>query len=358
MKALRLLGLVVAALANWPNACDAADARADQLGALFTLIGDFPLGTATSRTDYQSIDRDARRLYIAKMGEGKLLVYDLTQDRLVREIAGLPKITGVLAIPQLHLVYASVPGGGFVSSLRVGLGMLGLSSGTGTVAIFESESLKEVARLRVGVFPDGIAYDPPDGRVFVSDELGSAIAVIDARSNRLLTRMKMTGEVGNVQYDPKTARVYAPLQTRNSLAVIDPSKNMLLKEIALAGCEHPHGLAVAPGAALGYIACDGNDILLGIDLEEQRVIFSRPIAHDPDVLAIDSEMKRLYVASESGNMSSFDLANPKSPVLLANVFVGEDAHALAIDPSNHRLYFALPNVNGKTVLRILAPRAH
>jgi DNA-binding beta-propeller fold protein YncE len=236
--------------------------------------------------------------------------------------------------------------------------MLGLSSGTGTVAIFESESLKEVARLRVGVFPDGIAYDPPDGRVFVSDELGSAIAVIDARSNQLLTRMKMTGEVGNVQYDPKTARVYAPLQTRNSLAVIDPSRDMLVKEIALAGCQHPHGLAVAPGAAMGYIACDGNDILLGVDLEAQRVIFSRPIAHDPDVLAIDSEMKRLYVASESGIMSSFDLANPESPVLLANVFVGEDAHAFAIDPSSHRLYFALPNVNGKTVLRVLAPCAH
>lgn len=357
VRTLTLFGFLAAVLANSLHASGALVTRAEQFGPLFTLVGDFPLGAATSRTDYQSIDREARRLYIAKMGEGKLLVYDLAQDRLVGEIAGLPKITGVLAIPQLHRVYASVPGAGIAASLHVGLGMLGLSSGKGRIAIFDSESLKEVARLLGGVFPDGIAYDPPDQRIFISDELGSAVMVLDAPGNRLLTRIKMTGQVGNVQYDPKTARVYAPLQTRNSLAVVDPAKTVLVKEITLAGCEHPHGLAIATGAAIGYVACDGNDVLLAVDLQAQRVICSRPIAHDPDVLTIDSDMRRLYVASESGNMSAFDLTNPESPVLLANQFVGDDAHAIAVDQSSHRLYFALPNVNGKTILRVLAPRA-
>jgi len=353
---LTLLGLAAVLLANLLAGGAATGAPAQQLGPLFILVGDFPLGVATSRTDYQSIDRDARRLYIAKMGEGKLLVYDLAQDRLLREIANLPKITGVLAVPQLHRVYASAPGSGIVSSLRVGLGMLGLSSGTGMVAILDSANLKEVARLPGGVFPDGIAYDAPDRRIFVSDELGSAVTVIDARSNRLLMRIKMAGEVGNVQYDPKTARVYAPLQTRNSLAVIDPAKNVLVKEVALAGCEHPHGLAIASGAAVGYVACDGNDVLLVVDLETAHVLCVRPVAHDPDVLTIDPDMQRLYVASESGTLSTFDMTNPQFPVLLANIFVGDDAHAIAIDPSSHRLYFALANVDGKTVLRVLAPR--
>jgi len=282
-------------------------------------------------------------------------VYDLAQDRLVREIAGLPKITGVLAVPQLHRVYASVPGSGIASSLRVGLGMLGLSSGTGMVAIFDSANLKEVARLPGGVFPDGVAYDAPDQRIFVSDELGSAVTAIDARSDRLLMRIKMAGEAGNVQYDPRTARVYAPLQTRNSLAVIDPAKNVPGKEVVLAGCEHPHGLVIASSAAVGYVACD-NDVLLVVNLETAHVICARPVAHDPDVLTIDPDMQRLYVASESGTLSTFDIANPQSPVLLANIFVGDDAHAIAVDPSSHRLYFALANVDGKTVLRVLAPR--
>ena len=333
-----------------------ARAEHSSLGTLFTLVGDIPLGAGTTRTDYQSIDAVARRLYIAKMGEGKLLVYDLAHDRLVREIADLPKITGVLAVPQLHRVYASVPGSGIAASFRVGLGMLGLTSGTGMVAIFDSESLKEVTRVAGGVFPDGIAYDPLDQRIFISDELGSAVLVIDACNNRLLAQIKMPGEVGNVQYDPRTEKVFAPLQTRNALAVIDPAKNALVAQIPLAGCDHPHGLAVASEAAVGYVACDGNDVLLVVNLETRRVIGSQPIAHDPDVLATDPEMKRLYVAAESGNMSTFDITNADSPVALGNVFVGDGAHAVAVDPSSHRLYFGLANVKGKAVMRALAPR--
>src|SRR5690242_14976203 len=193
MKIRPLLGLLALLIVSSHGPARALDARVTSPSprALFTLIGDVPLGDATGRTDYQSVDAEARRLYIAKMGEGKLLVYDLVQDRLVREIADLPKITGVLAVPQLHRVYASVPGSGIAASFRVGLGMLGLSSGTGKVAIFDSESLKEAARLPGGVFPDGIAYDPLEQRIFVSDELGEAVTVVDARSDRLEARIKM-----------------------------------------------------------------------------------------------------------------------------------------------------------------------
>jgi DNA-binding beta-propeller fold protein YncE len=352
----RLLLLMLVACWAGPGVVLAEGSSPRSLDALFTLIGDFPLGTATSRTDYQSIDPAAHRLYIAKMGDGKLLVYDLAQDRLVREIAGLPKVTGVLAVPRLHRLYASVPGAGVGSSIRVGLGMLGLSAGNGMVAIFDSETLKELARLPGGVFPDGIAYDPVEQRIFVSDELGSAISVIDAQTNHQLARIKTAGEVGNVQFDRSTKRIYAPLQTRNALAVIDPAKNILVAQTALSGCEHPHGLVIAPDAALGYVACDGNDVLLVVNLETERIICSRPLAHDPDVLAMDPETKRLYVASESGGLSTFDATNPQFPVALGDVFVGDDAHALAVDPTSHRLYFALANHNGRAVLRVLAPR--
>lgn len=359
MKIQPLLGLLALLIVSSHGPARALDARVTSPSprALFTLIGDVPLGAATGRTDYQSVDAEARRLYIAKMGEGKLLVYDLASDRLVREIAGLPKITGVLAVPQLHRVYASVPGAGVASSLRVGLGMLGLSSGSGMVVIFDSETLKEVARLPGGVFPDGIAYDPVEQRVFVSDELGSAVTVIDARNNRPLARIKMAGQVGNVQFDRTTGKVYAPLQTHNVLAVIDPIKNIFVTDIPLAGCRHPHGLAMAAGAAVGYVACDGNDVLAIVDLEAKRIMGSRPIAHDPDVLAMDPDMKRLYIASESGNLSTLDVTNPDVPVSLGDIFVGEDAHAVAVDPSSHRLYFALASVKGKAVLRVLSPRA-
>src|SRR5439155_1184851 len=178
---------------------------------LFSLAGEYSLGASVNRTDYESIDADARRVYIAKMGGGQLLVFDLERNRLVAQLDGFPKITGVLAVPEIHRIYASIPGAGVVSSLFVGLGMAGLSEGRGTIAVLDSQTLKEIARLPGGVFPDGIAYDPKDHRVFVSDELGSALVVIDAVTNAPQGRIAANGEVGNVRYDPVTGRIYVPV---------------------------------------------------------------------------------------------------------------------------------------------------
>jgi DNA-binding beta-propeller fold protein YncE len=349
-----LIGLTVSGGCGAQVRTDAPLATASD--RLFSLAGDFPLGQGTNRADYQSFDPTSGRLYIAKMGAGKLLVFDTTQNKLIAERDGFPKVTGVLAVPELHRIYASVPGAGLVPSIFVGLGMAGLSSGRGAIAILDTTDLHEIARLPGGVFPDGIAYDPKERRIFVSDELGSAVLVIDADTNRMVARIDAGGEVGNVRYDPVTAKIYAPIQTRGELLVIDPVNNAVVTRLALPGGKHPHGLAIAPSAAIGYIACDGDDKLLTVDLVSGKMLDRMPLGHDPDVLAIDPDQRRLYVASESGNLSSFDITTERAPASLGDVFVGENAHSVALNPKSHRLYFPLADVKGRMTLRVLAPK--
>lgn len=325
---------------------------------LFALVGDYSLGEPVNRTDYESIDSAARRLYIAKMGGGRLLVFDLEHNKLEAELHGFPKITGVLVVPELRKVYASVPGSGIGLSLLVGLGMAGLSQGRGEIAVLDTQTLKERARMPGGVFPDGIAYDPKDHRVFVSDELGSVITVIDAIADRLVSRLATGGEAGNVRYDPDTTRIYVPVQSHNELIAIDPARGSVVARHVLPGCEHPHGFIVAPKGAIGYVACDGNDQLLTVDLASGHVLDKQAVAHDPDVLAIDPALNRLYVAAESGNLSTFDIGVPAVPKSLGDVFIADDAHTVAVDPATHRLYFALANLNGHAALRVLVPRTN
>ena len=321
----------------------------------FSQLGDVALGPASSRIDYQSLDPSTGRLYVSMMGAGKLLVFDTRQNKVLAQLDGFPKTTGVLAVPALHRVYASVPGAGLGPSMSVGFGLLGLSAGHGAVAVVDSDATKQIAQLPGGVFPDGIAYDPIDNRVFVSDEMGSAVTVIDAGADRVIARIAAGGEVGNVQYDAETARLYAPIQSKNELAVFDPVKNVRIGGYALPGCDHPHGLAIAPGAAVGFAACDGNDVLTAIDLKTGNILSRLPLGHDPDVLAMDAGYRRLYVASESGRLSRFDIANPRIPVALGESFIGPNAHSVAVDPASHRLYFPLADAGGHAVMRILVP---
>ena len=353
----RALSILLAALAGELLLSGMCVAGAAPFTKLFSLTGEYPLGASVNRTDYESVDAAARRLYIAKMGGGQLLVFDLVRNRLVAQLDGFPKITGVLAVPEIHKVYASVPGGGVVSSLFVGLGMAGLSRGRGAIAVLDAESLREIARVPGGVFPDGIAYDSKDHRVFVSDELGSALVVIDAITNAPQARIAVDGEVGNVRYDPLTDRIYVPVQSNNALAVVDPANLRVVRRYNLPGCDHPHGFIVATNATVGFAACDGNDRLAAIDLATGRTLYVQPVAHDPDVLAIDAQANRLYVAAESGSLSSFHIAHAEAPRPLGDVYVGNGAHTVAVDPVSHQLYFALADVNGRAVLRVLAPKS-
>ena len=329
-----------------------------QFGPLFSFVGDFSLGDQTDRTDYESFDPTSHLLYIAKMGEGTVLVFDTVSNRLVEQLRGYPKVTGVLAVPGLHRIYASVPGAGVLSSLGVALGMIGIGSGFGEIAVLDSTKFKEVTRVSGGVFPDGIAFDPATQRIFVSDEFGAAVNAIDAKANRILARIKLDGDAGNVQYDAETARIYVAVQSRDSLVVIDPAKLVVLGSAQIEGCRHPHGLVIASVGNVGnvgYVACDGNSVLVTVDLSTMKILSSSPVAYDPDVLVIDQAMRRLYVASESGVLSTFSLTNPRAPAALGDTFVGEGAHAIALDPGTHRLYFALAHLNGRSELRVMAP---
>src|SRR3954454_10653170 len=49
-----------------------------------TLVADVPLPGGTGRFDYQSLDQQSGRLYIAHMGPGRLLVFDTRADRVLQ----------------------------------------------------------------------------------------------------------------------------------------------------------------------------------------------------------------------------------------------------------------------------------
>jgi DNA-binding beta-propeller fold protein YncE len=331
----------------------AADAQPRFDSPLFALVADVPLGPAAGRIDYQSLADG--RLYVSMMGAGKLLVFDTSQNQVVKQLDGFPKTTGVLAAGGR--VYSSVPGAGLVPSLAVGLGMLGFSSGQGAIVVVDAASLREIARLPGGVFPDGLADDPKDHRLFVSDEMGGSVTVIDTQTDKFITRMAAGGEVGNTRYDPQTQLVYAPIQSKNALGVFDPVKLTRLALWPLAGCSHPHGMAIAPHAAIGFVACDENDVLLTVDLANGKILSHLPLGHDPDVLALDPVARRLYVAGEAGKLSTFDITNAAAPVSLGETMIGPNAHSVAVDPATHRLYFPLADQNGRAVMRILTPKS-
>ena len=300
---------------------------------VLTLVADVPLPGGTGRFDYQSLDPESGRLYIAHMGTGRLLVFDTKANRVVQSIPGFPTVTGVLAVPALHRVYAS-------------------AAGSHQLDVLDAATLRVRARLGGIRFPDGIAYATEAGKIFVSDEFGRQEVVVDARADSILARIPLGGEAGNTQYDSVAKRIWVTVQTRNQLVAIDPVTERVVGRFDLAGADHPHGFYLDAPRRLAYVSCEGNAKLLVVDLTTMRVTESHSVGKDPDVLAFDPGLRRLYVASEAGVVSVFqERDRTLRPI---GEYRAPAAHSVAVDPTTHRVYLPLKDVGGRPVLRILA----
>jgi hypothetical protein len=118
---------------------------------------------------------------------------------------------------------------------------------------------------------------------------GTPVLPGDRRIVRPLATVKLGGEAGNTKYDEGSGQIIVAIQTQNQLGIIDPRSNKLTQRVALAGCEHPHGLQVDTVRRLLFVACDANARLLTLDLRNRmEQIASARVGDRPDVLAPDS----------------------------------------------------------------------
>ena len=298
---------------------------------------DLPLPGPASRFDYACLDPGTGRLFLNHMGAGTVVVVDPAVPKVVAELRGFPRCTGILAVPALGEIFVSAPG-------------------AGEAVAVDARSLKVLARMPAGRFPDGLAYDPVHRQVFVSDESGGRVFILDAIAHRTLGSVELGGEAGNTQYDPASKLMYTNVQTRNELAAVDPATRKVVARIPLPGADHNHGLLIDPDRRLAFIACEGNARLLVLDLDTRKVAASFPVSADPDVLAFDPGPRRLAVACESGP-ACFFREEGRTLVKEGEERVGADAHVVVADPATHRFYFPLKDEGGRPLLRTLEPVA-
>ena len=307
---------------------------AAEIDKLLTKVVDVSMPGPAVRFDYQTFDPSSGRLYIAHMNADQLVVYSTAEKRVVANLDGFKRVHGVTVAPELHRVYASVTGNHQVASV-------------------DTKTLKVIGTAGPVTYPDGLAYAPKQNKVFVSDEHGGVDAVIDGASNKLIANISLGGGAGNTVYDPASGRILVAVHGLNLLAVIDPATNQIVERVPLAELKNPHGIALDADAHIAFIAGEENHSLAMLDLNSMKVLAIYQVGEDPDVLAYDVGLKRLYVSAESGTVTIFQ-STGRSLMLLGS-FNMPHAHTVAVDSKTHLVYFPLENVDGHPLLRIMRP---
>jgi DNA-binding beta-propeller fold protein YncE len=297
-------------------------------------VADVPLPGGAVRFDYQSLDASHDRLYIAHMNADQLVVFDTKKREVVANLDGFSRVHGVWAVPELSRVYASV-------------------TGNHKVAAVDMKTLHTLARVGPIDYPDGIAYAPGSQRIFVSDEHGNVDAVIDTKTNSLVASIPLGGGAGNTVYDSGSGHILVAVHEKNEVVVIDPATMQIIGRYPMAGIQSPHGIALDQSGRLAFVAGEENHMLAVVDLNTMKVLATHRVGEDPDVLAFDPGLKKLYVSAESGNVFVFR-EDGKNLVHEGDMSIPH-AHTVCVDPNTHLVYFPLENINGHPLLRIMKP---
>jgi len=319
-------------LSKGVSAPSAASKPGNAAGLLQELV-DVPLPGEPVRFDYQSFDATSSRLYISHMNDGHVVAFDTKVRRVIANIPDMPRVTGVWVVPELHKLYASVTGHHHVAVIS--LPDLAVRSTPGPIG-----------------FPDGIAYAPEAKRIFVSDESGGGELVIDGVTDRVVTTIPLGGEAGNTKYDSGSGCILVAVQTSNEIVAIDPTTDAVVGRYALARGAHPHGMQVDAANRLLFVANQGDATMEVVDLRTMEVTDIEPVGEDPDVLALDSEWQRLYVATEGGGVWIYRVRGRRLQV--EGVLDLSHAHTVSVDPATHLVYLPLQSLAGRPTLRILS----
>src|SRR5882762_11284472 len=288
-------------------------------------VADIPMPGPAVRFDYQSLDPSQGRLYIAHMNADQLVVFDTKRREVVANLDGFSRVHGVWAVPELGRVYASV-------------------TGEHKVAAVDMKTLQTLSRVGPINYPDGIAYAPGPQRIFVSDEHGNVDAVIDTKTNSLVASIPLGGGAGNTVYDSGSGHILVAVHEKNELVAIDPANLQIIGHYPMTGIESPHGIALDQSGRLAFVAGEENHMLAVVDLNTMKVLATHPVGEDPDVLAFDPGLKKLYVSAESGNVFVFR-EDGKTPVHEGDISIPH-AHTVCVDPNTHLVYFPLENIDG------------
>src|SRR5438552_872652 len=117
--------------------------RSAKEAAMLEHIGDvdLPPHTGTGGFDHAAVHARTGRVYVAHTANDAVDVIDGATGRFVDSIGGLAAVAGALVSDEHDLVFTS-------------------NRGEHTVGLFEVAAPAKVAKVGVGVKPNGLAYDP------------------------------------------------------------------------------------------------------------------------------------------------------------------------------------------------------
>src|SRR6202162_5609071 len=235
--------------------------------------------------DHFTADVAGNRLFATAEENSKVLVFDLKTNKLIHTISDLKAPHSLLYRADLKKLFV-------------------VDGDLGEIKIYETDSYKPVASVKLKEGADSSAYDPSTKYLYVVNggkdaKLPNAyITIVDTDAGKPVGEMKIdSNDVEGMAIEKSGPRIFVVIRGNNTIEVFDRTKRTLMatwsitqegkKPTAIVFDEDGHRLFVGPRDP-------GKLVVMNSD--SGKIVASMPAAAMVDDMACDAVRKRIYFA--------------------------------------------------------------
>lgn len=280
-----VLGLALAAITIFVADLPARNDSERTISTPLVLTGAIPLENVRGRIDHFGFDPE-NRLFVSALGNDTEEVVDLSAQRVVHTITGVPRPQGVVYSPETNKL--------FVASTK------------GKLYIYDGTTFDLITTIDFHGDVDNLRYDPAGKLVYVGygDDEAAAIGAVDATTNQHLDEEFKTGaHPESFPLERSGSKIYVNLPDLKQIAVINRKSKANSHWALSVGGNFPMALD-EPEHRL-FIATRAPARMAVFDTDSGKLLVALPCAQDADDLFYDSMRKRIYVTGGEGYISVF-----------------------------------------------------
>jgi DNA-binding beta-propeller fold protein YncE len=287
---------------------------------------ELPAHRSNGGFDHADVHPPTDRLYVAHTSNDSVDIIDCARDRYIESMPGLTAVAGALVSEARGLVFTS-------------------NRGENTVSVFAPCVERDAFKVAVGTKPNGLAFDAARGTLIAAN-VGEpsvpdsyTVSVVDVGRRERIAEIKVPGRTRWAIYDAAREAFFVNIASPARIVAIDArSPTRITKEYEIPATG-PHGLDLDPANGRLLCACDAG-VLLAIDAASGRVLGETPLSGAPDVIFLNPQSGRLYVAiGDPGVIDVIDIATMRREEVVPTE---AGAHTLALDRRKSKVYAFLP----------------
>ncbi len=286
-----------------------------------TVVGNISLRFAPSSILYAPSNGD---FYLGNETGRNLSVFDPTSG----------KVVGTVQIPDTPsmLAYDST-----TQTVFVGI--------TGNVTVVSTKSNADIATFTVTRNPAGLAYDPVNRYVYISDYNYNNVSVVNATTYRVVGSALLGSSPYNMAYDTSNHDLYVTDLLSSQLIVVRGGDNRVIGTVPLGTT--PYGIVYDPLTQDLYVTDYYAGNVSIVNGTTNRVVGYLPAGTNPWAIAYDGANHDLYVTNPGSD--NITVLNPATHSVVTSLQLSTPPGAIAFDPYSSTLFVGEYNLGNVSV---------